>query len=1179
MRVKRLELVGFKSFAEKTEFEFHPGITAIVGPNGCGKSNIVDAFKWVLGEQSAKSLRGESMEDVIFSGSATRKTKGMAEVTLVLTDIPGIPDNGSDGKDSLSEVSITRRLFRSGESQYLINKVPCRLKDIRNMFLDTGLELKAYSILEQGKIDEIINSKPEDRRFLIEEVAGVMKYKVRKNEASSKLESARANLERLQDIISEVKRQLNAIDRHAKKAERYKKLLEEIKDIELRLGKQEIKLLKEQIETLTHSEETLKTKETDLSTRQHSLVSLIEEKKREVLDLEKRLTSLKDQKFSLEKSITEDEGLVALLKNECNNLRARLESLADQFNELDRRKSSTEDSLHNIASTEEEHKNTVLSLEQELKEREAIYKALIEEVHQFEEELELKRRDLFTKAEEISTIKNEINHIILSIKNLERKAENSTQDIDQIEEAIKSIKNSIDETEQELKKVHDEILKEKRLRQDIFKDISEKKSSLENTEERLYREREELAAMVSKLESLKEMDRDQMHSFNIDIKILCQVADIIETPGRYEKAIEAVLGDKLKASVVEDDAVLMKLIEYVRRHLKKRSGFIAMEMFTHSRSLKGYDQIIKKGQDGVIGWATELIRVKDEFRHIADALLSDVVVVEDLDHALKLRDNLISNKRGVPFIATLEGDVLEPSGVIFTGEDKGVLKIKRMIKELEKGIRDKNMLIERTERVVSEIKDEIIKLENELTSVDARISSHEKYAHGLRVKLDNLLQEGERLHKRHEYINLEIKEDHIEKDGLVKIQRERESKCRELEAEKLDTETKIKDIQTKIVEKKEEIEHMRSQITEIKMELASSKEKLASTERERKRLNDLLEEIERAKVEITEESKKIEGEISTKEDTVREKEEGLESKIVRVKELEIEISENVETLSSKTGELENDERMYKEIVSELESLRNEIAQMEIKKTELTMRRDYLKTDIMNNYSVDIETADIPDHVEEEERERLSTLKEKLQAMGPVSLGTLEEYEELKQRYEFLVKQRDDLQASIDDLEETIRKINRTTQKKLTEAFDALNEKFKKVFTLLFGKGRAELQLTEGGILNAGLEIVAQPPGKRLQNMMLLSGGEKALTALSLLFAGFMIKPTPLCILDEVDAPLDESNTERFIILLKELARDIQFITITHNRRTMEAADYLYGITMEESGVSKVVSIQMADVVA
>ncbi len=1235
MRIERLELVGFKSFADKTVFKLHPGTTAIVGPNGCGKSNVVDAFKWVLGEQSAKSLRGGKMEDVIFAGSSTKKTKGMAEVTMLLSDVlvkkivsekeaeqsggngseeaasqnngsennsesNDTDGNGADGnivegnvvdneegtnkaihiaaeaivKEEKVKIAITRRLYRSGESEYLMNKVPCRLKDIRNMLLDTGLELKAYSILEQGRIGDIVNSKPIDRRFLIEEVAGVMKYKVRKHEATNKLELSKTNLQRVSDIVAEVKRQINTIDRHAKKAERFKKLFEVIKDIELRLAKRNYLAFSSEITSFNQSEETCKLKEVELAAGVHSTEALIEEKKRLCVEHERSLAEVRTNLYAIEKETTEDEGKIALLKNECENLRERLNDLGRQDSDLDRQKESAAASIREIEESGMELGSELNSMESILEERNRTFSGAENEILEMEQDLEYQRRSLFAKAEEVSNIKNEISHINLNIENISKKTEKSSQDINSINDNLSSLTSRIDNTKNEHAEVEKDLTAAKSNKEEMTIQLRNRKQELSENEEKLYTEREQLAVLNSKLESLKEIDKSQMASVDENIKTLCQVADIFETPREYETAIEAVLGDKLGAAVVEDNGEITRALQLIKEQNTKRSGFITVDPFGREEISSSQSEM--ENSQGVIGRASKYVSVKEGFGKVALSLLDDIVLVENLETALSVwRMPQYANARP-PYFVTLEGEVLEPSGMVFGGTDKGVLKVKRQIKEIDQELSGKRGIIVNAERTVSTLKENIVTLENDIITIDAKISSKEKYCHEMKVKVDNLVEENSRLQKKHEYISLEINDDHKEKEDLSSTLKVKEETCASLESEKQKIEEMIRSVQGIISERKESIESLRAGLTEIKMELTSTREKMASIKREMDRLKSTIQNIDRKKEEMVTERANIDSGIINKEQAIIDKDDALKLKVVRASELQTEASKVNEILEAKTAELAIIEKREKEIASELDVVRNELNQVEMKKMEKSMKLDYLKEDIHKSYQLEIETLEVTDVVEQEEEEELPQMKEKLQSMGAVSLGTIDEYEELKERYDFLTKQRDDLLQSIEALEDTIRKINRTTKKRLEDAFEMLNEKFKEVFSILFGKGKAELQLTEGSILDAGIEIIAQPPGKRLQNLNLLSGGEKALTAISLLFAGFMIKPTPMCLLDEVDAPLDETNTGRFVDLVKKLSSDIQFITITHNRRTMEAADYIYGITMQEPGSSKALSMHMTD---
>ena len=1176
MRVEKIELIGFKSFSEKTVFNFHYGITAIVGPNGCGKSNIVDAVKWVLGEQSAKSLRGASMEDVIFSGSVSKKQKGMAEVTFVIS---GISSSGSPENDA---VSVTRRLYRSGESEYLINKVPCRLKDIKDLFLDTGLELKTYSILEQGRMDEIITSKPLDRRFLIEEVAGVMKYKVRKAEALQKLEASQINLQRLQDIITEVKRQINSIDRYAKKAERYKRLFEEIKDIEIRIAARDTILLSKELSHIASAEGSLKSREAELSANMHSAEALIEQKKLTCLENEKKLAEIQSKLHSAEREVTEGEGKAALLRSECDNLKGRLNRLFTRDGELAVEMETISAQINEAGDNSMKVTHEISSLEEALRIRSISFQGFEDEILGLEQTLESGRKQLFDKAEGIIALKNEISNLTSLIEDLNRKEDKNTGDINSAKEKISSLGASIRELNDSCLNLDSEFKNRTEAKEGLISAIDRKKEELAKIEEQLYKDREELAFLTSRLESLTELYRDKREGVEENIKILCQVADIFESPPEYETAIEAALGEKLSAAVVDDHHEIKKALDFIKEHKINRTAFIPVNINFHGAVQQASASAIES-HEGVIGRAVDFVKAKEGFEKIVASLLNNVLIVNDLNAVFDLWQASLQEhplNSTAKFFVTLDGDVLEPSGIAVGGIEKGILKIKREIKQLEKTITAKKSDISSYEGAVASFKEDIASMDKNISSISEEISRIEKERHELQLKIVSLQEENLTQEKRLEYLSIELDEYRKERDTARQVLNEKNTACKIQEDERSAIEDKIRNAQNAIADKKEILEALRAELTETKLSIASLREKAGSLGREKERLNTSLSDTKKKKDEISEECLEIEHHIRRKEDGIREKEDLLRSSVVTIKEMQAELSSVKDMLEAKTAELSLIEKQQKSYASGLESVRRELAQAELKKTEASLKLKYITEDIKKSYGIEIASLEQPqdDPSLSENEERLPSLREKLQEIGPVNLGTLEEFEELKIRHEFLTRQQDDLIQSISSLQDAISKINRTTHKRLTEAFESLNAKFKEVFTVLFGKGRAELLLTSDDILEAGIDIVAQPPGKKLQNLMLLSGGEKALTALSLLFAGFMIKPTPLCLLDEVDAPLDESNTDRFTALLTELAKNIQFITITHNRRTMEAAKYIYGVTMEEPGVSKVISVHMTEAV-
>jgi chromosome segregation protein len=771
MRIERIELNGFKSFSEKTIFNFHPGVTAIVGPNGCGKSNIVDAFRWVLGEQSAKSLRGDTMEDVIFSGSASRKPKGMAEVSLVISGV----NNGNVNQSA--EVTVTRRLYRSGESEYLMNKVPCRLKDIKTVFLDTGLELKTYSILEQGKIDVILNSKPHERRFLIEEVAGVMKYNVRKAEALQKLESAQSNLQRLQDIVTEVKRQINSIERFAKRAEKYKALYEKIKSIEINISVRDADFLKRELDAVIDTENGLKNKETECSTHVHSADVLIEEKKLLCTDKEKVLEETQKKLNSAERDLLEEEGRISLLKSDCENLKERLKRLFARDSELSDEKENINAHADELERNSKDMEHEISGIEKILNSKNQLFLSLERELRDFDEKLDTERKNLFQKVEEFSTARNEIKNLSLMKENLENREKKSKSDLHNLKGELSQHAGTLKSAEKERHDLEKKLKEKDKVKELSSREINERREKLAAKEGSLYKDREELAAMVSRVESLKELDRGRMNVVDDKIKILCHIADIFEPLPEYETAIEAALGEKLNVAVVHDDQDVRRALQFIKEHKKDRSGFLSAKVFP----ISGNPPVSSSFSEQVIGKAIDFVKIKEGFGNIASLLLNDVMIVENLSTAFDIWKDTVktSSQRSSPhYFVTVDGDVLEPSGVVYGGTEKNILQVKREIKELEQTILNKKNLIVSSEKEISSERESITSLESIIVSLNNEISAFEKSQHELEVKIAGTHEDKTRQQKKIEFFSLEIEQERKEKERIYSILDAKNETCK-----------------------------------------------------------------------------------------------------------------------------------------------------------------------------------------------------------------------------------------------------------------------------------------------------------------------------------------------------------------------------------------------------------------
>ncbi len=1185
MKIKCIELNGFKSFSDKTMFPLHSGITCIVGPNGCGKSNIVDAFRWVLGEQSAKSLRGEKMEEVIFQGSAAKKQKGMAEVTLIISQTSHLSSNSNskngngDGgdKESSDEISVSRRLYRSGESEYLINKRQCRLKDIKDIFLDTGLDVKSYSILDQGKIGEIINAKPLDRRFLIEEVAGVMKYKVRKAEAISKLESSKQNLQRINDIVYEVKRQINSLDRQVKKAERYKKLLDEIRELELRIAKREhtryINLFISLSSEIQSLKETLASHKTELS----SLENLLETKRIEVAEKEKMLAETENILNEKQREIADTEKLIAVLKTNIENqkveiirlsmlqeeIKSKKEELSIRIVELDDAENAMLSSMENISMELNEKKDWIADIELSIAEKET--------------ELENKRKELFKASELLSTKKNEIHNLQTAHATLKYRESATLKDINTIEAEIEKLKESI-KKEQDSIEIITQRLKSLGAEKDaVTLEINMTKEEIENTKELLFKEKEALASNISRINSLKELIIDKsLTDFVSEGKGYKILSDIISADKDIEIAIESTLFDKINALIIND---VMDIFSAVRIIKEKNIGRTAMFYagFKNKRTQKEQSHT-EASHDGIIGKVSDCISIEN---HDLKAGISDsfdnTYIAKDLQTAIELLGDETFNNGGNISIVTLDGEVIDSRGWIFAGHGKDILKKKREIKELGSKIDRQQTSIAEAESSLKILNEKITERKDRLKNIEDSIINLEKQLSLCNQSLISHQEDLQRDESRLSFLKIEISTIH---EDIISLENLIDSKTKEIsqiEKEIGEVNNKIAILQESISTIKAEHEDARSYITDLKLSLASYKEKIESIKRERENIAENIEELEGKRLLSIKDAGEAEQRIKDAMSRLEQLEEGVKLIVIQADNLQIKRADIKETITSENQEIISKGTIIRNIRAQIDETSQQISEINSKAVENKIKAENIEASIKQKYGIDINKATIQtDGFEEsEDNQKLEELNEKIRELGPVNLGTIEEYEELKTRYDFLTRQQQDLTMSIAELEEAINRINTTTKRRLREAYETLKAKFSEVFSTLFGGGKADIILSdEENILESGIEIIAQPPGKKLQNINLLSGGEKALTSLAILFASFLIKPSPLCILDEVDAPLDESNTVRFAQMIKELSHDTQFIIITHNKTTMEVADYIYGITMEEPGVSKAVSLQL-----
>ncbi|HWP56764.1 MAG TPA: chromosome segregation protein SMC [Candidatus Acidoferrales bacterium] len=1182
MRLKTLEMVGFKSFSERTSLDFTANITAVVGPNGCGKSNIVDALRWVMGEQSPRHLRGQQMEDVIFNGSEGVPPTGMAEVSVILDNEDG---RGPVEYGNLSEIMITRRLFRSGESEYLINKVPCRLKDITDLFLGTGVGNKAYSIVEQGRVEEIVNAKPEERRLLIEEAAGTSKYKSRKAAAERKLERTEQNLTRVTDILSEIERQIKSMELQAKKAERFKALREELKQKELHLGGLQAGALESQV--AAHAAQ--------LAAAEDRLIGLVaalraqeaesESVRAALLDREKQAERLQEEVFQQRMRVQAAEQEIAFAAKELEQNVAQAVRSQAELEEMREREKALRAASEEIARAREHLRELALVEEGSLRAAESQVGELKSRIHTLQAEVDRRRGNLIDLLNELAHLANQHQAKNKRREELVRELAKNGGEKARWLAAEALWRERARERGQALEALRAEERDTAAARAEVARRLKELSAIRDQRGQRVEALKERLQEARSKWASLEELHRNyeglQEGVRAIMLKrareeafggVCGLVAEVIESSADYEKALSAVLGDRLQYVIVQSHDEGMQAIDYLKREAAGRGSFIPRSVSRWER------RALPLGEPEVVAPLLEKVSVKEGYEEVAEFLLGDVVVVQDLKAGLELwRRNGFVNT-----LVTPDGEVIDPVGIVSGGSahnlEGNLLSQRRVLRELEGALGDIGVELERETRELQTLQQ----------SIDAEAARQ--------AELDDKLR---RLELERVGVERDVKEAERElgrcQESIHLFGRERDDLCQLLVA-----------LEREIAETSRAIERQNEQKKEHEADLAAQQQSLGELENELERLEAratqcrvraaaLGEKKENADLNLQNHlalQRELSGQIRSREDellNLAEKRSALERalesrrsfvesarRVLADLERALEEQRTVHReLSRRAGALEN---AAAELRAEMERAQDEKNRHQLVLSEKRLSLEHLRDNLREKYGVEptpaSETEPSPDSLEAL-AEEIRDLRARLERMGEVNLAAIGEFEDLRDRYEFLDAQRRDLEKSIADLRQVIAKLNRVCRQRFRESFEEINEKFQDVFQRLFRGGKAKLVLTdESDYLETGVDIVAQPPGKKLQSIILLSGGEKALTAVSLLFGIFLTKPTPFCVLDEVDAPLDDANIDRFNELVREMSQTSQFVLITHNKRTMQSAQVLYGVTMAEPGVSRVVSVRM-----
>ena len=1168
--MKRLEIFGFKSFADKVDIDFGEGITAIVGPNGCGKSNIVDAIRWVLGEQRPRFLRGSRMEEVIFNGSERRDPLGMAEVTLTLDNSEGLLPI------EYEEVTITRRLFRSGESEYLINRTPCRLMDLETLLMDTGIGPHSYSVMEQGMVEAILSEDPEDRRRLFEEAAGITKYKARRKAALQKLEAVERDLVRIGDIISEVERQVEALERQVRKAERYKAYRSQVREIELKLASHRYGLLEREARPLLEEEEALKDTVSSLAARLRKGEGEVERLRAELMEVEGELGRLGE-------NIREMERKSHGLKEELAVLSERIRAAELASARADEELKGTERRLSEVGEELEGIRGRISELEGERRRLSAARDELRREVEDLEERCRRRRKRieelrgeeaaivefLFRKGGEIERKESRRDGIRVRLGELQEERA-------QLEERLKKTRRRMGEVEVRIRQVKGKLEERRKEREVLSSQVSSKDGELRD----LNRRSDEIEAQLSSLREQLEFwrrTRAQYEGYSDAVRVLLLesplkgkavgvLGDLVDVDEPFVRPIEAALGPYLEAVVLPKAEMVREAVAFLRK--KKVGGRVRFVALDRLSSWPAPED--PPDAPGVR--ASDVVRAEGPVRRWVQLLLGRVIMVDSLEEALSLGPGW----GGI----TKDGLWVRPDGEIWGGrtEEGGPgllsrkLQMDRIRAQMSERRKELGEVEESIRKVVSErdkilsrislLDTEIEELGRKLLSLDQERTQRAFEKRQLEERAGRLEEEERSLREALERLQVELVQDGLEKGKLERRRAEVGSLIREEEAS---------------VEKEEEARAGRlGALHGVQVELASVEERLEGARRELKRLEGMEKELSDARRRRAEEKAEAEARarafVARRESAGRE----LEELTGKLKEME----EKYKILDQKRialqGRLGTSEEEVRRTRAEYEEARSRAHEVEGRLSQLRMEAQEIWARVQEKYGVDVRELEPPDETFEPglaERE-VARLQERMEAMGPVNLGALEEYRREKERYEFLAKQQDDLLEARDTLKQTIVELNRKARKQFMDAFERVRGHFRESFVRFFGGGEADLVLSEGDDpLEAHISIVARPKGKKLQNISLLSGGEKALAAVALLFALYREKPGPFCILDEVDAMLDDANVQRFVEVLKQFSSETQFLVITHNKRTMEAADALYGVTMEEPGVSQLVAVR------
>ncbi|MBF0780359.1 MULTISPECIES: chromosome segregation protein SMC [unclassified Granulicatella] len=1182
MNLERIEITGFKSFADKTIVEFDKGITAVVGPNGSGKSNLSEAIKWVLGEQSAKSLRGKKMDDIIFAGSQTRKALNVAEVTLVL--------NNEDGFLPLefSEIQITRRLHRNGESECFINKKPCRLKDIVNLLMDSGLGKDSFSIISQGKVETIFNNRPEERRVMFEEVAGVLKYKTKKAEASRKLAKTQEHLDRVEDILHEIHAQLEPLAKQKEKALIYQEKKQELSQIDVALLVAEIDTLNEQYQ-VTKKE-------------YHILTETLSQKEADHQDIEQKINGLHQHVTHIESDLTKKQAQFVQLVQKYEQIVGQYKVLRERLDFSKRDTGQQDEARFKKEQTIQSLKESIEQLNKQYADKHSAIKSAQNCLNEEKEEetflltsgqhvIEKERQTYIEYLQEHSRIKNELINVDKNYQTIVYRHQKLQEEQQKMSDEMAENAQKLGNSQKQLTKIEKDLTDLTHRYQQTDIKLQQLKETYQQTERTLIEQQSALNKIDARYTSLQELSEDYAGFYQGVKEILKQknhlsgvhgaVAELIHVPKQYTTAIDIALGASMQHIITHDEQSARQAIDYLKQKRLGRATFLPLNVIK-ARALSTQVRASLAQEQGFIGVASELVETESIYQHVVSNLLGQTLVSENLHYGIELAKKVDYRFR----IVSLEGDIIHAGGSMTGGATKqakttSLLSRQHELDELKKEkLRLKDVLcdlqntIKEQKHVIDDVQQDLIRIQQEGTQQrllerevqlacqkleEAQQHYEARYAL-LTVELDTHIKQKE------EYIFQKsslLEKENLMQQNIVKIKQHIDN----INSSKEDKEKQLEALRKSIQIKTTDLAVLKEQQTAIMQQLKQSQKQLQFEEESLAAISSQLKEHSQTKEELTGLIEALKGE----QDACQFEKDTVETQLIHIKEQKKTIE----------AELFLEETRGKELQQAIQKLLKDIGNLETKTGRFEVSIDTHLTRLSQDYALTYEAAKECVNITmtiQEASQKVSRLKQDIDQLGLVNLAAIEEYELVHERFIFMSNQQSDLLQAKDNLMGTMLEMDQEMTRRFKETFYAIKHQFEKTFPKLFGGGKATLELSDpSDLLETGVDIVAQPPGKKLQNLSLLSGGEKAFTAIALLFAILEVRPVPFCLLDEVEAALDEANVSRYGRYLKEFIDQTQFIVITHRKGTMEEANTLYGVTMQESGVSKLASVRFEDI--